>query len=128
MWLKYVIIGSILIISLIILISRRVIKSRVLSYSPNILLTILFILLVIIFFKYPGGAAGVVIYGIIGLIIIGLFVYSAIINIAIDLHLYRLVKDKNKNDLDADNWICPQCNHLNYHYNFSCQFCGYKVI
>lgn len=37
MWIKYVIIGSI-IISLIILISRRVYKSRVLSYSPNIFL------------------------------------------------------------------------------------------
>ncbi len=124
MWIKYVIIGSILIISLIILISRRVIKSRVLSYSPNILLTILFILLLIIVYKYPGGAAG----GIIGLFIIGLFVYSAIINIAIDLHLYRLAKEKNKNDLDTDNWICPECNHLNFHYNFSCKFCGYKVI
>ena len=39
MCIKYVIIGSIMIISLIILISRRVFKSRVLSYSPNILLS-----------------------------------------------------------------------------------------
>ncbi len=128
MCIKYVIIGSIIIISLIILISRRVFKSRVLSYSPNILLAILFILLVIIFYTYPGGVAGVIVYGLIGLIIIGLFVYSAIINIAIDLHLYRLAKEKNKNDLDVDNWTCPECNHKNYHYNFSCQFCGYKVI